>query len=234
MNLNKRNARLAGLLYLLIVLFGLFAEFVVRTGLKVPGDAGATASNILENEMLYRLGFVSDLLCQSSHFFLVLVLYMMLKSVHQNAALVMLSSVLVSVSISFINMLNHYAPLLLLGDSGYFSSFSAEQLDTLSLMFLDLHSYGYSIAGIFFGVWLYPLGYLVRKSARFPKILGTLLMIACFGYIIDFFIVFLFPKLEAATIPGLIVSVIGELSFCFYLLIAGVRNVNPVTINQNR
>jgi hypothetical protein len=229
MNLNKRNARIAGLLYLMIIVFGIFAEFVVRSGHVVRNDATATANNIMANEWLFRFGFVCDIICQTSHFFLVLVLYMMFKPFSKNAVLVMVSCVLVSVSITFINLLHQFAAIELLSGADYLKVFTNEQLHSFVLLFLNLHMYGYAIAGVFFGLWLYPLGYLLCKSGYFPNILGIMLMVGCFGYLIDFIVNFLFPEYKVVTYPGLLIALIAEFSICFYLLIKGVKNQQFIT-----
>ncbi|MCD4844290.1 MAG: DUF4386 domain-containing protein [Methanosarcinales archaeon] len=92
-----------------------------------------------------------------------------------------------SVSVQFINALNQFAVLLLLSGADYLIVFGANQLNALVMLFLNLHKYGYFIAQIFFGLWLLPLGYLIFKSGYFPKILGILVMIACFGHLLEFF-----------------------------------------------
>jgi len=222
--LNQKNARFAGLLYLIVTITGIFAEFFVRSKFIIGGDTAATIQNISSNLFLFRLGFVSDIVCQTAHFFLVLVLYAMFKSINQRAALFMLSCVLVSVSITFLNLLNHFAAVILLTDSSIMSGFSTEQVHSMVMLFLNLHKNGYSIAGVFFGLWLFPLGTFVYQSNRFPKVIGILLMISCFGYLIDFVVKFLFPEMVVITYPGLAIAVVGELSICFYLLIKGVKD----------
>lgn len=222
--LNKRNARIAGVLYLAIVIFGIFSEFFVRGSIKVAGDAAATAQNILNNEWMYRLGLVSDIFCQTSHFLLALLLFSMFKPINRNASLFLLSCVLVSVAITFVNLLNHFAPVLILSGDDYLRVFDQTQLESLALFFLNLHGYGYAIAGMFFGLWLFPLGYLVYHSGRFPKLLGIVLMVGSFGYIIDLIKVFLFPEFTFLSY-GLYVALLGEFGICFYLLLIGVKDV---------
>ncbi|HMD90072.1 MAG TPA: DUF4386 domain-containing protein [Anaerolineaceae bacterium] len=118
---------------------------------------------------------------------------------------------------------DHFAALILLSGASYLQVFSTAQIIALVMLFLDLHNYGYSIVDIFFGLWLFPLGYLVFKSGYFPKILGVLLMIACFGYLIQFFTTFLFPAYQALATPGLAVVTLAELAFALWLLIKGAK-----------
>lgn len=235
MNNNKKIARIAGLLYLIVIICGVFAELVVRAKLFDIQDTGATVSNIQSSEFLFRLSFVSDLMMQTSYFFLPMVLFLLFKKVNKPAASAMVLSVTVAVAIMCTNMLNHYAPLQLLSNVKYLNGFSAEQLHTQVMFYLDLHNKGYHIAQIFFGIWLLPLGYLVYQSGMFPKIIGIFLMVGCFGYLADFIVFFLFPDAkniaELLTIP----ADLGEISFCLYLLIKGIRDQNvPFFDKSNR
>jgi hypothetical protein len=116
--------------------------------------------------------------------------------------------------------LTHFAALQLLSGADYLTVFTTEQLQALALLFLDLHAYGLLIAGIFWGLWLFPLGYLVFKSGILPRILGVLLIIGCFGYLIDSFGSFLLPgyNLGIGLFTGL-----AEILFVLWLLIKGVN-----------
>jgi len=225
MNSNRKTARIAGFLYLMLIVFGIFAEFFVRQSLIVPGDAAETAHNILASESLFRLGFMSDLIMSTCWLLLVLALYVLLKPVNKNFASLMVLFVLAGVAIQCINMLNQFATLLLLSGADYLKVFQADQLRALAMFFLNLHKYGYSSAGIFHGLWLFPLGYLVFKSGYFPRILGVLLIIGCFGFLVDTFTIFLFPSYEATILQSILstLPIIGEFSFCGWLLIKGAK-----------
>ena len=218
----RKTAKLAGLLYLIMVITGIFGQYV-RSTLIIYGDAAATASNIMAFESLFRIGFMSDLTMITCYFLVACVLYMLLKPVNKDIALLFVLFTLGSVSVLFINALNQFAALILLSGADYLIVFGANQLNALVMLFLNLHKYGYFIAQIFFGLWLLPLGYLIFKSGYFPKILGILVMIACFGHLLEFFQVFLFPGYEVIAYPGLVVAMIGEFSLMFWLLIKGVK-----------
>lgn len=222
MNSIKKTARFAGLLYLIMAITGIFGQYV-RSTLIIYGDATATASNILTSEWLFRIGFMSDLTMITVYFLTACVLYMLLESVNKNIALLFVLFTLGSVSVLFINALNQFAALLILSGADYLTVFGADQLNSLAMLFLNLHQYGYYIAQIFFGLWLLPLGYLVYKSDHFPKFIGVALMVACFGHLLEFFQIFLFPNYKIIAYPGLIAAMIGEFSLMFYLLIKGVR-----------
>ena len=222
MNSINKTARIAGFMYLGNIITGIFAQ-VVRSTLIVHGDAGATAGNIMASELLFRFGFVSDLIMVTFYLMMGLVFYVLLKPVDKNVALLMLLLNVAGVPILGINMLNQFAALLLMSGAGYLTVFGADQLHALGMLFFNLHEYGYSIAVISWGFYLLPLGYLVFKSGYFPRILGVLLMLASFGDLIQFLQIFLFPSYEVITYPGLAVAMIAEFSFCLWLLIKGAN-----------
>jgi hypothetical protein len=223
MNSNKNTARVAGLLYLLVVVFGVFALMVVRPALIVPGDAAATARNIAASESFFRLGLVSELVMYTCFLFLPLPLYALLKPVHKNLALLMVLFVFVSVPMAMLNTLNNFAALSLMSGADYLTVFTADQLQAQMMFFLDLYEHGYLIAQIFFGAWLLPLGYLVYKSGYFPKILGVLLILAGLSQLTSTFTSFLFPNYEGLIITILEVFGISEILFCLWLLIMGAN-----------
>ena len=215
----NRIARVAGMLYLIIFCLGIFAELFVRQSLIVPGDAATTVNNIMASESLFRISLVSDLIRHTFLILLPLVLYQLLKPVGKNIALLMVIFALAGVPIALLNMLNHFAALLLLSGADYLTAFEADQLHAQVMFFLDLYEYGAFIPQ-FLGLWLLPLGYLVFKSGFLPRILGILLMIGCFGYVIDAVLFFLFAS-SAATLS--LFAFIGELLFALWLLIKGVN-----------
>ncbi len=123
-----------------------------------------------------------------------------------------------SVPIMMLNMLNQYIPLILLSGEDYLAAFSTTQLQSLVMMFLDFHSYGYYIAGIFTGLYMIPLGQLVSKSSFIPKNIGTLVKIGGIGYLFNIFTIFLLPQFEVISYLGLAVSVIAELTLIYWFL----------------
>jgi hypothetical protein len=215
----NKTARLAGLLYFIVAPFAAFG-MMYATSLIVPGDAAATASNIKASESIFRLSILGALIGQVGHIWLVTVLYKLLKPVNKNHAVLMVVFMLVGVPISMLSELSRFAVLLLLSGADYLAVFTADQLQALVPLFLDLRDAGVSIAYVFWGLWLLPMGILVFKSDYIPKILGVLLIIGCAGYLIDFFTFALFPGIEP--IGGL--TAIGEFPiFPLWLLIKGVN-----------
>jgi len=220
----KRLARIAGLLYLVVAVFALFAEMYVRSSVVKLGDAATTADNIRASATLFRVGFVSDLVQATFFLFTAMALYLLLKHVNKEVASAMVVFVAVSVAIMCLNLVNQFVALSIATGREHTSAFGPEGSDALTMLFVDIHRDGQLIAQIFFGLWLLPLGYLVFKSGYFPKVLGVLLAIGCFGYLVDTFTRFLAPSVGASLSPFVIApAAIGELSFVAWLLVKGVN-----------
>lgn len=222
MGTNKKTARLAGLLWLLMFIFGPIAQ-IVRSKLFVTGDMAATANNIMANQFLFRLGFVSDLIMMIIFLLLPLALYKLLSKVDKNLSILMVIFVIVSVPINMLNLLNEFSSLHLLSGAGYLSVFEAGQLQAQAMLSYDLYLHGYEIANIFFALWLVPLGLLVYKSGFFPRVLGVLLVVGGCGLFLNVFIHFLFPGYEIVNTILLIPQAIAEFTFTFWILIRGIN-----------
>lgn len=225
MDSNKKNARTAGLLYLIVVLTGIFSLVYVPSQITVPGDASAMVSNIVASESLFRLGIAAGLICYTAFLLLPFALYKLLSPVGKTAAVLMVAFVVVSVPISFVNMLNKLDVLSLLSGADYLQAFTTEQLHAQVMLSLKAYSNGMLVSTIFWGLWLLPFGYLVFKSGFLPRILGVLLMVGCFGYLIDFFGRVLFPGYAEAAIASFMTlpGSFGEIGTCLWLLIMGAR-----------
>jgi Domain of unknown function (DUF4386) len=193
-------ARVAGALYLSLLPLGLFG--------------------VLFSDPSSRLGIVSALLVQIVNIFVVLALYRLLKPVNKNMAALMVIFLLLGVPIAMLNELNQFAVLMLSSGADDLSVFTAGQLHALVLFFLHLHDIGINIAGIFWGLWLLPMGYLVFKSGFLPRILGILLMIGCAGYLIQSFATFLIPDFQ---VNIALFTFWGEVLFPLWLVIRGVN-----------
>jgi hypothetical protein len=218
-------ARVTGLLYILIFVTAGFSEGFVRATLIVPGDATTTAANIVASEWLFRLGVVSDLIAFSADAIVAVLLYVLLRPVSKSLALVAAALRLVAhPAIASINMLTQFMALQLLTGPEYQSVFSPEQLHALALLLLTAHGYGYLIGGVFFGLHLLVLGYLLYQSELFPAILGGLIVLAAIGYLTESFVFFLVPTYEPiATAIVLVTAVVGEMVLALYLVVRGVR-----------
>ncbi len=218
-------ARIAGLLYLVIVLTGMFSLAYVPAQLMNWDNAAQTFQNIKEKEFLFRLGIVSSLVCYTFFIFLPLALYRLLKSINQTQAVAMVVLAIVSVPIAFVNSLNNFAVLSLISEASYLKDLSAGQLQQQLMFYLDQYHSGILIVQVFWGLWLFPFGYLVFKSGILPKILGILLMAGCVGYLLNFLgnmLVSDYASLGISTYVRLPAS-IGEIGTCLWLLIAGAK-----------
>ena len=224
MTSEKRLARIAGSLYLIVAVCGGFAELYVRSSIVVPGDASATADSIRASTMLFRLGFVTDLVQAVCFLLTAMALYLLLNHVNKLVASAMVTFVAVSVAIMCLNLLNQFVALSIATGDGSSSVFGAAGSDELAMLFVDMHHDGYLIAQMFFGLWLLPLGYLVVTSGYFPKTLGVVLAIGCFGYLADVFAHFLTPTISVRISPFLLTpAAVGELWLVAWLLVKAVR-----------
>ena len=221
MNSERRLARVAGSLYLVVAVLGGFAQLFVRDRLLDLGDPAATAANIRESAALFRAGFAADLMQATFFLFTAMALYLLLRHVNELVARAMVVFVAVSVAIMCLNLLNQFVALRIATADGYASAFGGS--NDLTGLFAGMHHDGYLIAQIFFGLWLAPLGYLVVKSGWFPKALGVLLVAGCFGYLADTFVQLFAPSV-ADGIEAFVLApaAIGELAFVGWLLVKGV------------
>ena len=219
----RKAARIAGFLYLLVIVFGIIGH-LARQSLIIPGDAVTTANNIMANEMQFRGANVSWLISEMFLLLLGLALYVVFKKVNKNLASLMVLFIVVGVAIESINTLNQFAALQLLSGAEHLTVFSVDQLNTQMMSHLDSWEAGYRIAAIMsFGPWLIPAGYLVYKSGYFPKILGILVILAGFGLLIEGLQYFLLPDYAVISFPGSVVASIGEFAFCLWLLLKGAK-----------
>jgi len=216
-------ARTAGALYLVVVVAAIFPHFYVRARIVESGDAAATADNLRASAGLFRLGVASDLVANTFFLFTAMALYLLLKHVHQPVAAAMVVFVAVSVAIGCATLLNQYTALTIATGENVLDEAGS---DALAMLFLQMP--GGLFAGMFFGLWLLPLGYLVIRSGYFPKTLGVLLIVGCAGWLTNIFTHLLVPD-PAGGIDVITTSVasIAELTFVAWLLVKGVRVATP-------
>ena len=218
----RLKARIAGLLYLIVIVGGIFAELLVRGKLVVHGDPAATAHNILAHEALYRWGFTVELFYLVCNVPLALLFYDLFKIVSRTAALLDLGFGLLSTAIEAISLLGHYAPLLLLSGEHHLG-FSAEQLQSVSYVSIQLFEYGFAISLVFFGFDCLAMAYLIVRSTFFPRVIGLLLAIEGVCYLFNSFTNFLAPAIADRVFPFLAGSAIAEVALCLWLLVMGVN-----------
>ena len=221
----KRLARTAGVFYLVVAICGGFAH-AVRLQVYVPGDAAATAANVVANASLVRTSFVADLVDATFFLLTVMALYQLLQHVNKVVARAMVVFVVVAVAIKALNLVTQLQALLVATEPAYAGAFGAEGSDAMVLLLLDLQHNGYLVAQVFFGLWLFPLGLLAYRSGMFPRPLGFVLMTGTVAYLLDVALQFLAPALADAVNPVVVVVVIlSEVSMLAYLLIKGVTTV---------
>ncbi len=219
-------AKKAGVWYAAVAVTSMFGMIFVDHRLYVEGNAAATAAAILANERLYRIGMALVLAGRAAQVPLVLNLYRLFKSTSKELARTMLALELVMVPIAFLDMLCKFAPLVLLKGSPLAAVFTPAQLQALSLLSLDLYQDGIVIAGVFWGLWLLPLGLLVWKSGLFPRIFGVLLLIGFASYMVDSLCAFVLPEARQALSPFVVAGMsVAELPFVLWLLIMGAREM---------
>jgi len=220
----NRTARIAGLLYVLMIPLGLLGILYVPNVLIVAGDSESTIANIVSHMGMFRLSIVTALVVQVAHIFIVLLLYRLLQAVNKSQATLMVIFMLVGIPVTMLNELNHFAILILLNGSDYLNVITKDQLQAMVPMFFRLHENGILIASIFWGLWLLPMGYLVIKSGFISKIPGILLIIAGAGYIIDVLARMLSPNYGETVVASIVlVTLFGEIVFPIWLLIRGVN-----------
>jgi hypothetical protein len=210
---------MAGALYLVGSVAGVFG-ILYGPSLVVPGDAAATARDIVASASLFRLSIASALLCQILFVFVVLVLYQLLKVVNQSMAGLMVIGMLLSIPIAMLNELNNVAALFLVSGTASLNVFTADQLHALVPLFLNLHALGLDISFLVGALWFFPLGYLVFTSGFLPRVLAVLLIINGLAYLIDSFAAVLLPDLSVNLVmfTGWV-----EVVFALWLLIRGVN-----------
>ena len=229
MNAPKRLARIAGVLYLIVGIFGGLAVGYATPRVYAAGDAVTTAGNVLASSRLVLFSVMADLLQATVFVFLALTLYALLKDVNKNAARTMVTLVAIATAIMCLNEIFQFSALRVAGDASYESAFGAAGSQALVMLLMDMHHYGFLIAQIFFALWLVPLGYLAYKSGMFPRALGVVLVAGGVSYLVDMLAAFLFPEI-GLKIHGFlaIAPTIAEVWTLVYLLVVGVRTGKPV------
>jgi hypothetical protein len=219
----KKAARIAGAIYLSLVLIAPFAMLYVPGKLIVRGNAAATADNILAHETMFRLSIFGDLIGHVIFICLAIALYRLLSSVNNTWALLMVSFVLVSAAVGFLNALNNIAAVILFRGGEFLTVFDKPQRDALAMLFIRLHSQGEFISEILWGVWLFPFGLLVFRSGFLPLLLGVWLIIACFAWIALSITAQFFPYNYETAFAWLQPAFFAEMAIMLWLLIRGAK-----------
>ncbi len=218
-----KAARIAGPVYLSMVLTAPFSLIYVPSKLIVRGNATATANNILAHETMFRLSIMGDLVGQVIFICLAIALYRLLRDVNRTWAWLMVSFVLVSAAVGFLNTLNNVAALILFRGDEFLKVFDQVQREALGMLFIRLHSQGQFIDEIFWGLWLFPFGLLVFRSGFLPRFLGIWLIIACLAWIALSITAQFFPTHYSAAFAWLQPAFFAEMAIMLWLLIRGAN-----------
>jgi len=212
-------ARIAALLYLVVITAGIIAQMVIGGRIIVDGDAATTANNILAHKDLFQLGFTFYMIEMTCQIALAVLFYILLKPVNRNVALLAMVFFLVGCTIKTISRLFYIAPLLVLGNSSYLTIFSTGQLQSLALLLINMNNLAAGMALAFFGVSTFLNGYLIFRSGFLPRILGVISMLAGLGWF-----TFIYPSLgNQLFMYVLLLGLIGSVSLIVWLLAKGVN-----------
>jgi len=223
MNSAQQQARRAGILYLLANIYMPFALLYLPRVLIVPGDATATAEHVRASVGLVRLGIGCELLNGSLMVFAALAFYQLFKPVSQAHSRTMLALILLAVPISLLNVLNTVAAVIFARGGSFMGAFEAQQLDVFVLLFLRLHNYGVVLAGIFWGLWLFPVGILAMRSGFIPWWIGLCMFLAGVPYVVSTFTSFAAPQFNYIA-DWLSPLMAGELPMTVWLLVWGAKS----------
>lgn len=222
MHPTKKTARLAGLLYLLWIITGLYGLIYVPSKIFVKGDPAATANNILANESLFRTYIFNDLISAALWVFLLLALYRLFKEVSESQVKLMGVLVLVQIPASFILGAFNLATLMMLKGE-ILKTFEPAQRQDLAFLFLKINDYGTLTLELFWGLWLLPLGILVYRSGFLPRLLGIWLLLCCVAYVVLSFVTLLVPEYVEIVKTFSYPAYFAELGLMLWLLIMGAK-----------
>ena len=227
----NKTARIAGLLYLITVVTGVFGLMYVPSQISVPGNPSATIANIVASQSLYRLGVAAALVCYTVFLVVPLPLYRLLSPIGRNAAVLMVVFAVVNVPLALLSIGRKLDILSLLHRADHGPAIPSDQVQAQVMTSLDAYGNGMLIGQIFAGLWLIPFGYLVFKSGFLPRALGVLLMVGGFGYMITVFGHVLMPGYDQLPIANFdtLPAGLGEIGICLWLLIVGVKEPSRIT-----
>jgi hypothetical protein len=228
MNSLNKTARIAGFLYLLVVIAGPFTLIYVPGKLFVPGDATATANNILANEWLFRINIIVSIVSQLIFMSVVLTLYQLLKDVNRKLATIMVILIFIDVPLAFLSIANQVATLSFVRGAEFLAVFDKPQRDALATLLINIDRQGIYVSEIFWGLWLIPLGLLIFRSGFLPRFVGIWLLFNGLAYIVMSFNGLLVPQHYGIVQQIAFPALLGEVALMLWLLIMGVKEKTVV------
>lgn len=217
-------ARIGGLAYLFIIIAGAIGELFIRNTIVIAGDPAATARNISDHQLLWRIGIAGDLLMHVCDLIVAIVYYTLFKRVNKTLAILAVLFGMIQTAVLVANKLNLVIPTFFLANEDYLQAFNTQQRQVLSYIAIKSHHLGFGIGLIFFGFECLIDGYLVRLSGFLPSILGWLLTLVGICYLANSFVLIIAPQFSGTLFPILMAPIfIGELSMCLWLLFKGVN-----------
>jgi hypothetical protein len=216
-------ARIAGILYLIIIIAGVLGQIFIRGKLIVAGDAVATAGNLIASQSLWRISIAGDLLMHVFDIPLMLALYLLVKPVNKHLAMSAVLFNLIQTPVLVVNKLNLLVPVFLLGNAEYLKALESRELQALAYLPLKLHDYGFGIGLIFFGCVCLVQGYLIFKSGFLPKPIGVLIALAGLSYLTNSITLILAPTYTEMVVPVLALALLDELALSLWLIVKGVN-----------
>lgn len=228
----KRLANIAGFLYLLLIITGVYSLIFVSSKIIVIGESVSTSQNILSNEFLFRTSIINNIFSNTIWLFLGLALYSLFEQVNKNLSKLMFAMVIVQIPTAFIMSAFNITSLMIFKGE-ILETFQLSQKLDLAMLFLKINNYGTLSLEMYWGLWLIPFGLLVYKSGFIPRIYGVLLLIAGIAYMVDSSLFILFPDYrDFVNLPILLLVAIGEISITLWLLIKGVKYNKAITESQ--
>jgi hypothetical protein len=228
---SRRLARITGVFYFLIIFGGLYGSLAVRGTIFDLSDPGLSIRNLIENESLYRIGFMSDMVMVISDLVVSILFYFLLRPVSHILSLFAAAFRLLQSSVLGANLVNLYKPLLMIAGSDGMDASDLNQLGSEVILQLGIFEHGYLISGMFFAINCLIMAYLLYKSDLFPRVFGIMILAAGIGYLFNCLANFLFPSLvEISQVILLFTAIISELALCLYLLIKGTRKEDRVAL----
>jgi hypothetical protein len=223
MNAIKRDARIAGFIYLLLTIIAPFRLVYIPSKLFVSGNAAVTAGHIATHELMFRFGIVSDLVAGTVSLFLVLALYRLFRDVSKPLAILMVALGFMDTPLYFFNAANDVAALLLVKGGDFLSAFDEPQRAALAMLFLRIHGLSIACAEVFWGLWLLPLAALVWRSGFLPRFIAVWLTINGIAYVALSFTTLLLPEYEDIVSSIAFPCQLGEVALVLWLVIMGAR-----------